>query len=138
VAPKVLQVGVEELHADRFVLAAGSRPIIMPIAGLDQVPYFTSDSVMWLQTLPKSMVVVGAGYIAVEMSHVFGAFGTRVTIIARGDTLLAKHDLDIRRRFTEHYRQRFDLKLSAKVDMVSMGGTGRTSCVHIVGEIPIG
>ena len=78
---------------------------------------------MRLQTLPKSMVVVGAGYIAVEMSHVFGAFGTRVTIIARGDTLLAKHDLDIRRRFTERYLQRFDLKLSARVDKVAMGDT---------------
>jgi mycothione reductase len=124
VAPKVLRVGADELHADRFVLAAGSRPVIPPIAGLDQVPYFTSDNVMRLETLPKSMVVVGGGYIAAEMSHIFGAFGTKVTIIERGDTLLAKYDLDIRRRFTECYRQRFDLKLSAKVDRVSMGGNG--------------
>jgi mycothione reductase len=78
---------------------------------------------MRLETLPESMVVVGGGYIAVEMSHIFGAFGTRVTIIARGDTLLAKHDLDIRRRFTERYLQRFDLKLSARVDKVAMGDT---------------
>jgi mycothione reductase len=124
VAPKVLRVGADELHADRFVLAAGSRPVIPLIAGLDQVPYFTSDNVMRLETLPKSMVVVGGGYIAAEMSHIFGAFGTTVTIIERADTLLEKHDLDIRSRFTECYRQRFDLKLNAEVKMVSMGGNG--------------
>jgi mycothione reductase len=124
VAPKVLQVGGEELHADRFVLAAGSRPVVPPVAGLDQVPYFTSDSVMRIETLPESMVVIGGGYIAAEMSHIFGAFGTRVTIIGQADTLLAEYDLDIRSRFTERYRQRFDLRLSAKIDNVSMAGNG--------------
>lgn len=124
VAPKVLRVGVDELHADRFVLAAGSRPVVPSIAGLDQVPYFTSDTLMRLEALPKSMVVIGGGCIAVEMSHIFGSFGTSVTIIEQADTLLAEHDLDIRSRFTDRYRQRFDLRLSARVDKVAMGGAG--------------
>ena len=56
---KVLSVGDDELRADRFVLAAGSRPVIPPLPGLADVPYLTSDTVMRLDALPKSMVVLG-------------------------------------------------------------------------------
>ncbi len=122
--PKVLQAGDDELHAERFVLAAGSRPVIPPVPGLTSVPYHTSDSIMRLETLPKSMAVLGGGYIAAEMSHVFGSLGTRVTIVARGPHLLARHDLDVRERFTQAYAERFDLRLGATVERVWRGGAG--------------
>jgi mycothione reductase len=117
--PKVLSVGDDELHADRFVLAAGSRPVIPSLAGLAGVPYLTSDTVMRLGALPKSMLVLGGGYIAAEMSHIFGSLGTRVTIIARGEQLLARHDLDVRARFTQAYAERFDVRLGATAQRVS-------------------
>jgi mycothione reductase len=115
VAPKVLQVGEDEIRGERFVLAAGSRPAVPAIDGLAQVPYLTSDTVMRLDRLPKSMVVLGGGYIAAEMSHIFGSLGTKVTIVARGEELLSRHDADIRARFTEAYAERFDLRLGATV-----------------------
>jgi len=116
VAPKVLRVGDEELRAERFVLATGSRPSIPRIDGLDAVPFVTSDTAMRLDKLPQSMVVLGGGYIAAEMSHIFGSLGTRVTIVTRGESMLSRHDADIRARFTELYRKRFDLRLGATVD----------------------
>jgi mycothione reductase len=119
VAPKVLQVGEDEIRGERFVLAAGSRPRIPPIDGLSVVPYLTSDTVMRLDWLPRSMVVLGGGYIAAEMSHIFGSLGTKVTIIARGEHLLSSHDADIRARFTEAYRERFDLRLGAAIQQVA-------------------
>jgi mycothione reductase len=119
VAPRVLRVNDVDLHADRFVLAAGSPPVIPSISGLDQVPYLTSDCVMRLDALPASMIIVGGGYIAAEMRHIFGSFGTEITIIELADTLLSQHDKDIRARFTEHYRERFDLRLNAKVVSIS-------------------
>ncbi len=119
VAPKVLQVGEDEIRGERFVLAAGSRPRIPPIDGLSVEPYLTSDTVMRLDWLPRSMVVLGGGYIAAEMSHIFGSLGTKVTIIARGEHLLSSHDADIRARFTEVYRERFDLRLGAAVQQVA-------------------
>ncbi len=118
-APKVLIAGDEEIHAERFVLAAGSRPRIPEVSGLEDVPYLTSDTVMRLDRLPKSMIVLGGGYIAAEMSHIFGALGTRVTIVARGDQLLSGHDAAIRSRFTELYQQRFDVRLGAEVKDVA-------------------
>jgi mycothione reductase len=62
-APKILRVGDDEFRADRFVLATGSRPHIPPVPGLAEIPYRTSDNVMRLDTLPKSMAVLGGGYI---------------------------------------------------------------------------
>jgi mycothione reductase len=124
VGPKVLRVGEDEFRSERFVLAVGSRPAIPPVDGLASVPYLTSDTVMRLERLPKSMVVLGGGYIAAEMSHVFGSLGTRVTIVARGEHLLSGHDAAIRSRFTELYRQRFDVRLGAKVKDVAKTRTG--------------
>jgi mycothione reductase len=122
--PKVLQAGGDELHAERFVLAAGSRPVIPPVPGLDSIPYLTSDTVMRLDALPKSMAVIGGGYIAAEMSHIFGSLGTDVTIVVRGQHMLSRHDLDVRERFTQAYAERFDLRLGATVERVAAAGTG--------------
>jgi len=119
VAPKTLKVGEDEVRAERFVLVAGSRPYVPPIDGLAEVAYLTSDTVMRMDRLPRSMIVLGGGYIAAEMSHIFGSLGTKVTIVARGAQLLSRHDADIRARFTELYRERFDLRLGTTVKRVS-------------------
>jgi mycothione reductase len=123
-APKILRVGRQELHAERVVLATGSRPRIPQIPGLADVPYLNSDTIMRLETLPQSMAVIGGGYIAAEMSHVFGSLGTAVSIVERGEHMLSRHDADIRARFTEHYRGRFDLRLNSVVDRVSAAEPG--------------
>jgi mycothione reductase len=117
--PKVLRVGGDEIRADQFVLAAGSRPAIPAVPGLAGVPYLTSDTVLRLGRLPRSMVVLGGGYIAAEMSHIFGSLGTEVTIVARGQYLLLRHDTDIRARFTELYQRRFDMRLGTTAERVS-------------------
>jgi mycothione reductase len=116
VAPKVLAVGNQEIRAERFVLAAGSRPSVPAVEGLAGVPFFTSDTVMRLDKLPRSMIVLGGGYIAAEMSHIFGSLGTKVTIVTRGDCLLSRHDSDVSALFTRLYGERFDLRLSARVE----------------------
>jgi pyruvate/2-oxoglutarate dehydrogenase complex dihydrolipoamide dehydrogenase (E3) component len=114
VAPKVLRVGDDVLRGERFVLAAGSRPSIPPIAGLADSRYLTSDNVMRLDTLPKSMVVLGS-YVAAETSHIFGSLGTEVTIVGRAAHLLSRHDADVRARFTE-LANHFQLKHMANAE----------------------
>jgi mycothione reductase len=118
VAPKVLKVGDDTVRAERFVLATGSRPGVPDIDGLAATPYYTSDTVMRLDKLPRSMIVLGGGFIAAEMSHIFGSLGTRVTIVTRGQFLLSRHDTDVRDRFTALYQERFDVKLSAAAERV--------------------
>jgi mycothione reductase len=119
VGPKRLRVGNEEIRGERFVLAVGSRPSIPAVDGLASVPFYTSDTVMRIDKLPHSMIVLGGGYIAAEMSHIFGSLGTKVTIVARGESLLSQHDADIRALFTAIYRERFDVRLGATPTRVS-------------------
>lgn len=124
IAPKVLAVGDEELHADRFVIAAGTRPRVPDIPGLDEVDFHTSDTIMRVDELPRSMIVLGGGFIAAEMSHVFGSLGTAMTIVQRSPDLLMAQDTDIRRRFTDLFAKRFDLRLGATTTRVLRTATG--------------
>lgn len=131
VGPGVLEVDGQQLRSERIVLAAGSRPRVPEIVGLGEVPFHTTDTVMRIDALPASMVVVGGSYVAAEMSHMFGAFGTEITIVERKATLLATLDDDVSRRFTECYSDRFDVRLNTEVAHVER--TPRGVAVHVEG-----
>ncbi|WP_328884909.1 mycothione reductase [Streptomyces sp. NBC_00316] len=124
VAPKVLQAGTERISADTFVVAVGSRPVVPDIPGLDTVPYHTSDTIMRIDEVPASMVVIGGGFIAAEFSHVFGAFGTDITIVQRGPRLLMAEDEQVSARFTELVSQRHRVLLEAAVTCVERHADG--------------
>jgi mycothione reductase len=114
--------GREEIGADRVVVAAGSRPIIPPIPGIDGSGYHTSDTVMRLGAPPERMIVVGTGFVGTELAHVFSAFGTRVTLVGRSGQVLRSEDLDVSRRFTELAARRWDLRLNRKETGVERRG----------------
>ena len=130
VRPGVLSVDGTEIGGDRFVLAVGSRPRVPAIPGIDSVPVHTSDTIMRLEQLPASMLVIGGGFIAAEMSHVFGSLGTEVTIVQRGPELLAAHDHEVRRRFTAAYQDRFEVLLNSRVDQLAPATGGARATVR--------
>ncbi len=115
---RTVDLGGEAVTADRIVLAIGARSAVPPIPGLDAVPYRTSDDVMRVDDLPEHLVILGGGFIALEMAHVFDGLGSRVTIVHRGDRVLRGADGDVRRRLTETYAERLDLRLDTTVDRV--------------------
>ncbi len=94
VDPQTVEVNGRRLRGERFLIATGSRPVIPDIPGLTDVPYLTSDLLshgeeVELRELPASLIIVGGGYIALELGQMFARFGSRVTIIERGNQLLA-------------------------------------------------
>jgi mycothione reductase len=110
---------IEEVTADRFVLAAGARPRIPDITGLLSTPFHTSDSIMRIDSLPEHLIILGGGFIAAELGHVFAAYGSKVSIVHRGDRLLRHEDPEVSMRFTECFGERVDLYLHATADAVS-------------------
>lgn len=139
VAERTLEVNGTRLTGDRVVIAAGARPFVPPIAGLADVPFHTSDTVMRLDRLPQHLVIIGGGFIASEFGHVFEALGSTVTIINRGHRLLQAEDHDVSVRFTELADQRFDLALGATIHEVRHdAASGRTmltvDCDRTVGS----
>jgi mycothione reductase len=132
VAPKVLELEGQQIRGEQIVVSVGSRPRVPDIPGLGDVPFHTSDTIMRVDTLPASMVIVGGGAVAAEMSHVFGAFGTEITIVNRGRRLLATLDDDVAQRFTEAYSERFAVRLATEVGRVER--TSHGVAVHLHGE----
>ena len=103
--------------AERVVLAAGTRAVVPDLPGLADAPFHTSDSIMRIDDLPRHLVVLGGGFIALEMAHVFHGLGSRVTLLYRGDLLLRRADEAIRRRITQIYADRLDLRLLRQGDV---------------------
>ncbi|MFA9460317.1 mercury(II) reductase [Thiohalorhabdus methylotrophus] len=75
--------GSEELHADRILLAVGAAPYVPPIDGLAATPFWTSVDALETQVIPEHLVVLGGGYVGVEMAQAFQRLGSRVTLITR-------------------------------------------------------
>jgi mycothione reductase len=111
VGDKLLDVERRLITAPQILVAAGSRPVVPPITGLVETGFHTSDSIMRLDTLPERLGIIGGGYIAVEMGHVFSALGSRVSMFNRSDRLLRTHDDDVALAFTEIFAGRTDLHL---------------------------
>ncbi|NIT04600.1 FAD-dependent oxidoreductase [Candidatus Saccharibacteria bacterium] len=122
--PKTLSVGKEEIEGEKIVIAAGSRPFIPPIKGLDKVPYHTSDTIFRLKEQPKHVIFVGGGYISCEMAHFFGSLGSKVTVINRSPGLLSREDKEISQTFVDSFSQKYQPILNATVVEVSPTGEG--------------
>ena len=125
VGHKVLEVNGEQITAPQILLAAGARPHVpAEIGGLEQVAFHTSDTVMRLQALPERMIIVGGGYIAAELGHVFGSFGTKVDFVLRSSMMLRETDDDVSHRATQLYGARFGVHLNCRQMTVRQNGAG--------------
>mgnify|MGYP001328793254 FL=1 len=119
-----VDVDGRRITAPNVLVAVGSRPSLPPIAGLQECGFHTSDSIMRLDTFPSRLGIIGGGYIAAEMGHVFSGLGSEVTLFNRSATMLSRHDSDIATTFTEEFRRRVSLQLGhlpSKVERTSQG-----------------
>jgi mycothione reductase len=121
--------------ADRIVLATGARPVIPPPIAESGVSYHTSDTVMRLGELPASMIIVGGGYIAAELAHLFSGLGVSVRVVSQSVSLLDDFDPEVSGRFTRLARKRWDVRLSAEV--IGARRRGDLIEVEIAGGPPV-
>lgn len=127
--PKALRVELadgttREITADTIVLGAGSRPEIPAIDGLADAAPQTSDTVMRMDALPASMLILGSGIIAVEFAHVLDALGVDVTLVARSQRVLRAADADVSARLTEILGGRIRLETGLDTTSVRRVGAG--------------
>jgi len=73
--------GEHRITARRFVIATGSSPLVPPIPGLDQVPYFTNETIFDNTERPEHLIVIGGGPIGLEMAQAYARLGSRVTVL---------------------------------------------------------
>ncbi len=97
------------ISADQVIIAAGSRPFIPEAIANSGVRYHTNEDIMRLPEQPKSIVIVGGGFIAAEFAHVFDALGTEVTVVTRSP-MLRNLEVDLRDRFNRIAARRFNIR----------------------------
>jgi dihydrolipoamide dehydrogenase len=93
---KILETG-EVLAGDKFILATGSVPAQLSIDGSQKVPLLTSDDLLNLESLPASLLIIGGGYIGVELGQFYSRMGVKVTIVEMLDRIIPTEDEEIGR-----------------------------------------
>ncbi len=95
VAPYTLKVDKETIKSNMILLCTGSKPVIPAIEGLENVQYHTSDTILNMDRLPKSIAIIGGGYIAAEYGHFFSAMGSKVTVIGRNRQFIPEEEPEV-------------------------------------------
>ncbi|MHA1635929.1 MAG: dihydrolipoyl dehydrogenase [Candidatus Thorarchaeota archaeon] len=111
----VVEVNGQRLTANKIFISAGSRPLIPEIKGLEDTEYLTNDEAMHLMEQPKSMIIIGGGYIAAEFGHFFSAVGTKVTILGRNQYLIKDEDHDVSEMLCEQLSKRMTIETNHEV-----------------------
>ncbi|MCJ8275634.1 MAG: FAD-dependent oxidoreductase [Bdellovibrionales bacterium] len=94
-SPHEVEVNGKVLTTKNITIATGARPFVPPIPGLDEVDYYTSDTIWDLRKKPEKMVVLGGGPIGSELAQSFQRLGCNVTQVERGPRILGRDDEEI-------------------------------------------
>ncbi len=94
-SPYSVEVAGKTLTTRSIIVATGARPMVPEYPGLDDIHYYTSDTIWGLKHCPKRLLILGAGPIACEMAQAFVRLGSQVTILARSNRLMAREDEDV-------------------------------------------
>ncbi len=126
VDPWTVEVDGKRITARNIVIASGAMPFIPPIPGVGDVGALTSDDVWSLESLPKRLVVMGAGPIGCELAQSFQRLGSSVTLIDMADRVLPKEDADVSALVAEVLRgEGIDVLTSHKAVRFEVGGQKR-------------
>lgn len=104
VDPNTVRVGDRMIKTKSIIIAAGARPFVPPIEGIDQIQYLTSDNIWSLQEQPKRLVVLGGGPIGCELSQAFAKLGSEVTIVEMMGQLMGREDSDVAEVITKRFK----------------------------------
>ena len=125
-----IRIADAEIRAGKIVLATGTRPALPPIPGIEEAGVLDSTSAMELQSLPESMIVIGAGAIGLELGQMFHRFGVRVVIVEVRDQILPGEDPELCRVLAEALRaEGLEIHTGAKITQIQRGKRGCS--VHV-------
>lgn len=123
-AEKNVAIGDRTITADRVLIAAGARPFVPPIPGLNTVDYWTSTEALRQTEQPKSLIIIGGGYIGMELGHFYGSLGTEITVIETLDLLLAREDKEVAKTFTRLFSKKYPVYLKHQITQISQSADG--------------
>jgi pyruvate/2-oxoglutarate dehydrogenase complex dihydrolipoamide dehydrogenase (E3) component len=136
VAPRTLEVALpdgtkRQLRGTNVIISTGTRAALEGIPGLADVQPLTHVEALELDEVPNHLIVIGGGYVGLEMAQAMRRFGSKVTVIERGETLLHREDDDVQKGLRALFEDDgIDLALHAKIQRVS-GQSGESVQVNL-------
>tara|TARA_B100000676_G_scaffold313478_1_gene395292 strand:+ start:5290 stop:6669 length:1380 start_codon:yes stop_codon:yes gene_type:complete len=122
VDPHTVEINGQQITADKILIAVGGWPFVPDIPGKEHA--VTSNEMFFLEELPRDIVVVGGGYIAVEFAGIMKGLGVNVTQLYRGPHFLRGFDDDIREHLAVEMRKKgIDLRFNCNIDIIEKKGT---------------
>jgi mycothione reductase len=131
VGPYTLKVGDETITSKMIFLCTGSKPMIPPIKGLDEVGYLTSDTLLKMNRLPESVAIVGGGYIAAEYGHFLSAMGSKVTIIGRNPQFLKQEEPEVSALAKRELEKHMTILTNHEVHEAEKTSTGKKRLIAV-------
>jgi len=139
IGPKMItMLGDEDqgiITAEKILIAAGARPRIPNIKGLEGTGYLTSDEALRLKKQPNTLTIIGGGYIACELAHFFGALGTKINIIQSKKVLIPNEDEEVSQKFTQIFSKKYNIYVDYETEYISREkDTNHSNEFHVVAK----
>lgn len=126
-----VQVGERTVTASAFLIATGAAPAVPDIPGLGDVNYLTSTSALNLKEVPRSLIIIGAGYIALELGQLFCNLGSAVTLMQRRSQFLADCEPEISDAVAKRFHSQ-GIELLTGIQYERVEHTGAAVRVHFI------
>jgi dihydrolipoamide dehydrogenase len=133
-APYTLKVDGNNITSKMIILCTGSRPVVPPIKGLQNVGYLTSDTILKLDRLPETTTIIGGGYVAAEYGHFLSAMGSKVTIIGRNPQFLQDEEPEISALAKRELQKRMTIITNHEVRSAERTLTGKKKLIAVNSE----
>ncbi|SAL79309.1 mercury(II) reductase [Caballeronia peredens] len=115
----------QDIEADLAFINTGTRASVPKVEGLERVPYLTNSTILELTEVPAHLVIVGGSYIALEFGQMFRRFGSRVTLLVRGERILTREDEDFARAVQDVFiGEDIEFRFDAQIGRVEPSADG--------------
>lgn len=131
VSEGTVKVGDKVLKGEKFIIATGARPQVVPFKGIEGVGYLNSTTALGLKVLPSSMIILGGRFVAVEMAQIFFHFGTKVTILQRSPRIIPQEEEEISEGL-RRYLEEEGIEIYTGVKVLEVYQRGEKRCVKAV------
>ena len=121
---------VETISGDKIIVATGSTPFVPDLPGIDDVNYYTSDTIFDIKSLPESLAIIGGGVIGVEFANIFSSLGVKVTIIEMADRLVPGEDKEATKLLQKHLKS-MNVKFSLGSEVKEMKNESNKTALYI-------
>ena len=121
-----MRVGDEDIRAEMVFIVSGARVDIPRFKGIEKVNYLTSDTVLQLDAQPKSIIVIGGGYVGAEYAHFFSGIGTKTTLVGRNVRLVPEEEPEVSELLKKELGKRFEIQTNTEVMELKQAGGVKT------------